>query len=448
MGATPSKKHYDAIVIGAGPAGTAAALTIARGGMEPLLIERGVRPGAKNIFGGQIYRQATEKIIPGFTKEAPLERPVNRMTKYLITAKSYVGIDFAATTFRHEPDRFVSTRARFDPWFATQAVNAGAELLTGTTVMDVLKEKTVKGRQSKGKGQGQERVVGVKTDDGTEISADTVIIAEGVYPYLGVKAGLVKEPLDVNDFGLYAKEVLALPAEVVEERMGLHPGEGAILSYAGYTTYDLVGASAIFTLREGLTIVIGGLLSQMVAAGIGVDEMMTRFKTHPLIEPYIQGATTLEYSAHMIPQGGYNAVPQLYGDGVMICGDAAQLVNAKEGTNLAMKSGQVAGEVYLNAKKRGDFSEMGLGDYGDKLANTFVMKDLRTNAGVAGFYKKHPEVEEYWIGTLNEIMQTLIVSGSNLTTDKRRKVRKLILQGQPITKSIRQGIDAFRASWF
>lgn len=434
MGGKPSKNRYDAIVIGAGPSGTAAALTIARGGTEPLLIERGVRPGTKNLFGGQLYRQTCQELVSGFAKEAPLERPVVRIAKQFITGDSYVGIDFASRRYLRRPDRYVAMRNRFDPWFAAKAVDAGAELLTGTTVRDLLKEK--------------DRVTGVKTDDGTEILADTVIIAEGVYPYLGMKAGLVREPLSPHNFGLYAKEVLSLPAELIEERFGLHPGEGAIISYSGYTTYDLVGSAAIFTLREGLAIVVGAYLDQMVVAGVGVDEMMTRFKTHPLIEPYLKGGETMEYSAHLIPMGGYNAVPRLYGDGVMICGDAAQLVNAKEGTNLAMKSGQLAGGAYISARKRGDFSKQGLGDYGDRLSSTFVLKDLRTTAGVADFYKHHPEADEYWISLLNELMHTVITVGPELTIDKRRRVRELVLRGQPITKTMRQAIAAFRASYF
>ncbi len=441
MGAKPSKNRYDAIVVGAGPSGIAAALTIARGGMEPLLIERGVRPGAKNLFGGQLYRHVCEEAVPGFVTEAPLERPVVRIAKLFITGNSYVGIDFASLRYRSEPDRYVAMRNRFDPWFASKAVDAGAELLTGTTVRDLLKEND-------GKGKEKERVVGVKTDDGTEILADAVILAEGVYPKLGIKAGLVEAPLSPHNFGLYAKETLSLPAEFIEERFGLHPGEGAIISYSGATTYDLVGSAAIFTLREGLSVVVGAYLDQMVAAGVGVDEMMTRFKTHPLIEPYLKGAVTQEFSAHLIPMGGYNAVPKLYGDGVMICGDAAQLVNAKEGTNLALKSGLLAGETYLNARKRGDFSAQGLGDYGDKLAATFVLKDLRANAGVAGFYRRHPEVDEYWISLINDLMYTVITVGPELTVDKRRKVRQMLLRGQPISKSMRQGFDAFRANYF
>ena len=86
---------------------------------------------------------------------------------------------------------------------------------------------------------------------------------------------------------------------------------------------------------------------------------MEYVKTHPMIRPYIQGAEPQEYLAHLIPEGGYHSMPKVVGDGVLVVGDAAQLVNAihREGSNMAMTSGRLAAETIVEAKERGDFSK-------------------------------------------------------------------------------------------
>lgn len=109
-------------------------------------------------------------------------------------------------------------------------------------------------------------------------------------------------------------------------------------------------------------------------------EVLEELKKHPAIAPLIKDGELLEYSAHLIPEGGYKKIPTLFGAGVMIAGDAAMLVNNLhwEGTNLAMISGKIAGETALKALARGDFSEKMLSRYQKELENSFVMKDLKT----------------------------------------------------------------------
>ena len=64
---------FDVIVVGAGPAGSAAALRLAEQRVKVLLIERGTAPGAKNMMGGRIYTHSLERLVPDFRDRAPLE---------------------------------------------------------------------------------------------------------------------------------------------------------------------------------------------------------------------------------------------------------------------------------------------------------------------------------------------------------------------------------------
>ena len=67
---------FEAIVVGAGCAGSVAAYELARSGKSVLLIERGNYAGAKNMTGGRIYSHSLAKVFPDFEQEAPLERKI------------------------------------------------------------------------------------------------------------------------------------------------------------------------------------------------------------------------------------------------------------------------------------------------------------------------------------------------------------------------------------
>jgi len=98
------------------------------------------------------------------------------------------------------------------------------------------------------------------------------------------------------------------------------------------------------------------------------------------VAPLIEGSEVKEYSAHLIPEGGYNAIPQLYGEGWVVVGDAAQLNNAihREGSNLAMTSGRIAAEAIFQVKSRKDLmTKENLALYKKMLDDSFVIKDLK-----------------------------------------------------------------------
>jgi electron transfer flavoprotein-quinone oxidoreductase len=114
-------------------------------------------------------------------------------------------------------------------------------------------------------------------------------------------------------------------------------------------------------------------------------------KRHPLVRRKIEGAKSLEYSAHLIPEGGWHSLPPLYADGFLIAGDAAQMINAvhREGSNLAMAAGRMAGETVALAKKDGDFSKASLSRYQKKLQESFILPDLYLHRDLETIAEKH-----------------------------------------------------------
>src|SRR5438094_9590820 len=121
---------------------------------------------------------------------------------------------------------------------------------------------------------------------------------------------------------------------------------------------------------------------------------MEHFKQQPAVKPPLRGAETVEYLAHLIPEGGYRGIPKVSGAGYLVCGDAAMLSNPvhREGSNLAMESGRLAGETVVHAKEKGDFSEAALRDYRLRLDRSWIMADMRKYDGAVPLLEHNPRM--------------------------------------------------------
>jgi electron transfer flavoprotein-quinone oxidoreductase len=123
-------------------------------------------------------------------------------------------------------------------------------------------------------------------------------------------------------------------------------------------------------------------------------EMLESLKTHPMIAPLIKDGKPKEYLAHWLPEGGYDTVPKLYGEGFLIAGDSSMMFNAlhREGSNLAMTSGRLAAETILEAIDKNDFSSSGLQGYAKRLHDSYVLKDLEKYRKFPSFLETHKEL--------------------------------------------------------
>lgn len=372
-----SNEKFDAIVVGAGPSGNAAAYTMAKAGLKVLQIERGEYPGSKNVQGAILYSNALEQIIPDFREDAPLERHIIEQRMWMMDDESFVGTHYRSDDYNKPPyNRYTIIRAQFDKWFSSKVREAGALLICETTVEELLLDG--------------EQVIGVRCDRlGGEVYADVVVLADGVNSTLARKAGFHGE-LDAGNVALAVKEILFLPEDVIQQRFNIKEDEGVVIELMGKVTEGMVGTGFLYTNKESLTIGVGCMLSDFKANPLRTKpyELLEKLKKHPSIAPMIEGGEMKEYCAHLIPEGGFNAVPRLYGPGWLIVGDSGGFVNAvhREGSNLAMTSGRLAGETVIAMKAAGkEPSAASLKLYKDKMDESFVMKDLKK-------YRKLPEV--------------------------------------------------------
>lgn len=123
-------------------------------------------------------------------------------------------------------------------------------------------------------------------------------------------------------------------------------------------------------------------LSSLKERGIPPYELLEGFLKHHFVRRMLKGARLVEYSAHLIPEGGYKGVSRLFADGLLIAGDAAGLCYTnglnQEGMNLAITSGFMAAETVQEALNTGDCSKKMFASYEERLKKSFVLKDMKT----------------------------------------------------------------------
>ena len=356
---------FDAVVVGAGPAGAAAALVLARAGRSVALLERGPFPGSKNMYGGVVYGRVLDDLLPRWWEEVPVQRWVTRRSTMVLTPTQALTVDFRTQAWAGPPYNGCTTlRPEFDAWLAGEAEAAGAVLVASTTATGLLRDGG--------------RTVGVRTDrpDG-DLCAPVVIACDGVNSFLAKEAGLYRHP-EPEHFTLGVKEVLALPRHELEQRFALGADEGLDIEILGGTG-PVPGGGFIYTNLDTIAVGVVLHLPALAASGLRPEELIADLKAHPAIAPLVAGAELKEYSAHLIPEGGYDAMPETAADGLLVAGDAAGLCLAAglwlEGVNFAIGSGIAAGEATLEALGSGDTSAAGLAGYRRRLEAGFVLKD-------------------------------------------------------------------------
>lgn len=403
-------EKFDSVVVGAGPAGVSAALTMAKAGLNVLMLERGEKPGTKNVFGGIIFSHHTEQIAPEFWKSAPIERRVIEHQYWFLSKDAHVVISHRNQRFNNSYNAFTVHRARFDPWLARLAEDAGAVLVNRTTAEDIIEDDG--------------RIIGVRTDRG-DVYADVVVAADGVNSMLALKAGLHEE-LKPESVALATKEVIAIPRSKIEERFNLRGDEGVAAMLIGWGLGFHAGF--LYTNRDTISIGMGIGLKDLEASGARPDDLLENLKSHPSIRPIVEDGDLKEYSAHLIPEGGYDYVPRAYTDGMLVAGDAAMLVNVVswEGTNLAIASGMLAGQTVIEAKKARDFSSRVLSRYQDRLNESFVLRDLRRFRRVPNFFASNPQFFNDYPELINEIMGLWHTVDAETKDAKIRRIKQTI----------------------
>lgn len=369
-------EKFDCIIIGAGVAGLAAAMTLARKNKKFLLIEKGEFAGSKNVSGGVLWGHDLAKLVPEYWKEdAGWERFINQRRLTFMDEQSSFSVDFKSSHFNETPyTGVVVLRSKFDRWLADKVQDAIDEsdfamdsfIATNILVEEVLMD------------DGQ--AVGIRTGD-EKFYADSVIIAEGVNNLLTRQVGLQDKYVPADHMLTGVKEIIRFDQKVLEDRFQLRGKSGMSNEFVGFATDGIEGGGFLYTNKDTISLGLVLGLKDLREKEKKPYDVLNTFKKHPAIYDIIHDGEVVEYSAHVVSSGDKRVMPEkLYKGGLLVCGEAANLLmnagKAIQGMDYAMRSGILAAETIVEAKDSNDFSEAKMKTYQDTLSDSYVMKDI------------------------------------------------------------------------
>jgi len=370
-------EKFDCIVVGAGIAGLAAAMILARNNMKFLLIEKGEFAGAKNVSGGVLWGSDLAKLVPEYWEEEDggWERYINHRRLTFMDDQSAFSVDFKSSHFNETPyTGVVILRSKFDRWLANKVQE---EIDKSDYAMDSFIATNIKVDEIL---MEDDKAVGIRTGE-EEFHADSVILAEGVNNLLTRQVGLQDDYVPADHMLTGIKEVIRYDQKTLEDRFQLNGLSGMSNEFLGFATDGVEGGGFLYTNRDTISLGLVAGIKDMREKEKSPHDILNHFKSHPAVQDMIQGGEVIEYSAHVVSSGDKRVMPkELYKDGLLLCGESANLLmnagKAIQGMDYAMRSGILGAETIVKAKERDDYSSQTLKDYRQALEDSYVMKDI------------------------------------------------------------------------
>jgi electron-transferring-flavoprotein dehydrogenase len=371
--------EFDVVIIGAGPAGLAAAVRLKQLSSDTsvVVVEKGSEVGAHILSGAVIDPIGLERLIPHWRDEdAPIKTEVSDDRFYWLGASRAVRLpNFMLPPLMSNHGNYVVSLGNVCRWLATKAEALGVEIYPGFAAAEVLFD-------------GSGAVAGVATGDmgvardghhkdsftrGMELRAKYTLFAEGAR---GSLAKMLEQRFGLRDgrepqkFGLGLKELWQVAPE--KHRPGL------VQHTFGWPLDNRTGGGSFLYHFDDRLVSVGFVVHlNYENPYLSPYEEFQRFKTHPLVRATFEGGKRLAYGARALTEGGWQSVPKLTFPGGALVGCAAGFMNVPriKGSHNAMLSGMLAAEHVAEALKAGRANDE-LADYETAWRSSAIGVDL------------------------------------------------------------------------
>ncbi len=378
------------LIVGAGPAGLACAIRLGQlledapelaerlGDVPVAVLEKGKQPGSHLLSGAVVNPRSLRRLFKDRvrTDQMPFYERVEHESVYFLTPGRGLRIPTPPTMRNH--GNYVASLSQLGRWLAEQAEEAGATILPETSATTLLvSDARVRGVRSGDKGRGRNGEELANFEPGSDVQARVTVLAEGTQGHL---TGIALDRFGLQGgnpqvWALGVKEVWKVPKPL--DRV-IHTLGWPLRAGAKYREF---GGSFIYPMGDMVTLgMVVGLDYSDVE--LSVHGLLQELKTHPLVRKILEGGERVAWGAKTIPEGGYVSLPRrLHAPGLLICGDAAGLVNvpALKGIHYAVESGRLAAEAAFATLQRGEtpWRRGALQRYDDSLHESFIWEDLR-----------------------------------------------------------------------
>jgi electron-transferring-flavoprotein dehydrogenase len=375
--------EMDVVIVGAGPAGLACAIELARlakkdgeaggelGGLQIAILDKAASLGEHNLSGAVVNPRAFRELFPEMKdSDFPFRAEVKQEQVLLLRENGQIRLPTPPPMKNH--GNYIASICEIVRWLGTKAEEMEINVLPGFPVDSLLVDgQKVIGARTTPSGLKRDGTPGPGSEPPTDLTAKVTVLAEGTRGPLG------QAYREWQNIGSENPQIFALGVKELWETKV--PFEGIVHTLGWPLPRDAFGGSFMYALAPNL-VALGLVVGlDYKASTLDVHQLLQRMKQHPFFRKYLQGGEMVEWGAKTIPEGGFYSLPsRRVGDGLVMVGDTAGFVDVPslKGIHYAMQSGIYAARSIFDGLKKGDVSQAGLASYDQAVDQSYIREDL------------------------------------------------------------------------